>query len=115
MDILTFIHTLHDCSIIRHYLESYLSNFPPLFMPSSPTPFLPFHPLLLFSSHPFLYLLLFRNLLLSEGKAEEIDCTYVSSGQPLDVTAYVKSKQGFGKSFVDFFSDGGLIKFNPFK
>ena len=64
MDILTFIHTLHDCSIIRHSLESYRSNFPPLFMPSSPIPFLPFHPLFLFSSHPFLYLLLFHNLLL---------------------------------------------------
>ena len=49
------------------------------------------------------------------GKADEIDCTYVNSGLPTDVNAYIKSKQGFGKSFVDFFSDGGLIKFNPFK
>jgi hypothetical protein len=78
---------------------------------------------LAFSSHFIFYFLLIffsfiifpSSFLLSEGKAEEIDCTYVSSGQPLDVTAYVKSKQGFGKSFVDFFSDGGLIKFNPFK
>ena len=49
------------------------------------------------------------------GKADEIDCTYVNDGLPTDVNEYIKSKQGFGKSFVDFFSDGGLIKFNPFK
>ena len=49
------------------------------------------------------------------GKADEIECSYVTDGQPTDVNAYIKSKQGFGKSFVDFFSDGGLIKFNPFK
>jgi hypothetical protein len=49
------------------------------------------------------------------GKADEIECSYVADGLPTDVNAYIKSKQGFGKSFVDFFSDGGLIKFNPFK
>lgn len=49
------------------------------------------------------------------GKVEDIDCSWVANGNPITVNDYLKSKSGFGKVFVDFFSDGGLVKFNPFK
>lgn len=49
------------------------------------------------------------------GKATSIDSPYIKEGRTLDVKKYVESKKGFGKLLNDFFSDGGLVKFNPFK
>ncbi len=46
---------------------------------------------------------------------KDITSSYISSGKPININDYLKSKEGIGKSFVDFFQDGGLIKFNPFK
>lgn len=49
------------------------------------------------------------------GKTDTIDSSYVKSGKTLDVREYEKNQKGFGKLLNDFFSDGGLVKFNPFK
>lgn len=46
---------------------------------------------------------------------KEITSSYISSGKPIAINDYIKSKEGIGKSIVDFFQDGGLIKFNPLK
>ena len=45
------------------------------------------------------------------GKVREIDCTYVNTGKPITVDAYVKSKTSFGSKFTSFFTGGGLVKF----
>lgn len=43
----------------------------------------------------------------------------MTSGKTLDATEYANKGKGFGqrvsKGLADFFSDGGLVKFNPFK
>jgi aspartate beta-hydroxylase len=49
------------------------------------------------------------------GKAEDIDCTYVNTGKPTELDAYIKSKQTLLTSISTFFSDGGLIKYNPLR
>ena len=40
-------------------------------------------------------------------QVEKIDSSWVKEGKPLTVDEYVKSTQTFGKSFVDFFTNGG--------
>lgn len=47
------------------------------------------------------------------GQVKSIECSYVASGQPTDIDLYIKKKRSLGRSFLDFFSDGGLVKFNP--
>ena len=51
----------------------------------------------------------------NKGKAAEIDCTYVNTGNPIDVDSYVKSKETIATRIGSFFSDGGFIKYNPLK
>lgn len=49
------------------------------------------------------------------NRASEIDCSWVKQKKPLTTQAYIDSKKGMGAKFVEFFSDGGLVKFNPLK
>ena len=47
------------------------------------------------------------------NRASIIDSPYVRSGQTLDEEEYERKRQGIGNSIFSFFTDGGLIKFNP--
>ena len=47
------------------------------------------------------------------GKAASIDSPYIINGGTLDEEEFVKSKKSFGEDFINFWKDGGLVKFNP--
>lgn len=49
------------------------------------------------------------------GKVKDIDAPWVKEGKPLTTQAYIDSKKGIGAKIATFFSDGGLIKFNPIR
>lgn len=49
------------------------------------------------------------------GRAKEIDCTWVKEGRPLNTKDWEASKVGFGGNLANFFTGGGLVKFNPMK
>ena len=47
------------------------------------------------------------------GRTSIIDSPYVTSGQTLDEDEYERKRQSIGNSIFSFFTDGGLVKFNP--